>query len=172
MPSFKTADGREWLIRLDAPKIREVRTELEIDLGALDFSKIAQALANDPVLLVDVLWVLCREQAQTVYHIESRAFGESLVGDALDDAAEAIIKARADFSPARMKALILKTAETSERIRAKAAEMATARLSDPALEDRILKATEAKLMAEMEAALTRLECVANSPESAASTHAA
>jgi len=156
MPSFKTADGREYIVRLDAPKIRDIRAELSLDLGALDFGPTAQRLATDPVLLVDTLWILCREQCGHA-NVTSQQFGESLVGDALDQAADALIKARADFSPARMRSLILKTQETSDRIRAKTTEMAAARLTDPAVEERILKAAEAKLMREMEEALTRLE---------------
>ena len=170
MPSFRTADGREYLVRLDAPKIRDVRADLSIDLGAVDFGPIAQKLASDPVLLVDVLWVLCRDQC-TQAGIDAKHFGESLVGDAIDAASTALIMARADFSPARMRKLILQTMETSERIRAKTAEMAAARLGDPSIEARILAAAESQLMKEMEAALTRLESATNSLDSSASTPA-
>ena len=167
MPSFKTQDGHEYIVRIDAPKIRDARTELEIDLGQLDFGPIAQRLASDPVLLVDVLWILCRDQCNTA-GITATKFGESLVGDAIDAASDALIKARADFSPARMRSLILKQQEVSERIRARAVEMATERLTDPAMEAKMMKAAEAKMAEEMDAALIRFESATNSPPSAAS----
>lgn len=171
MPTFKTADGREYIVRIDAPKIRDVRTDLDVDLGALDFGPVAQRLSADPVLLVDVLWVLCRDQCNTA-NINAKQFGESLIGDTIDAAAEALVRARADFSPTRMRSLILKTMETGNRIREKAAQMATERLDDPEIEARIMAAAEAKLRAEMEAALMRFESAGNSPESSASPPAA
>jgi len=166
MASFKT-ENREYVVRLDAPKIRDVRSECNLDLGALDFGSVASRLASDPVLLVDVLWVLCREQGGLV-GITSKQFGESLTGDSLDDASRALIAARADFSPARMRSLILQQQETSERIRAKTMTMAAERLSDPAIEARLMAAAEKKLLREMEEALTRYESVTNSEESAES----
>ena len=168
MPSFKTADGKEYLIRIDAPKIRDCRSEIDIDLGALDFGKVAQQLANDPVLLVDTLWILCRKQCDA-QGIDRDTFEESLVGDAIDAASAALIEARADFSPARMRSLILQQAETSERVRAQTIKMAAERLNDPKIEERILKASAEQMAAKMEEALTRFEHATNSPDNAASS---
>lgn len=164
MPAFKTNDGKEWVVTIDAPKIRDVRAELNIDLGALDFGPVAQQLGNDPVKLVETLWILCRAQA-TINNVTADQFGQSLTGDSIDHASDALIRARADFSPTRMRSLILKQKEMSDRIREKTASMASERLGDPTVEARILKAAEAKIMAEMEEALTRLESASNSPPS-------
>lgn len=166
MPAFKTNDGKEWVVTIDAPKIRDVRTERGIDLGAVDFGPVAQKLGNDPVELVETLWILCRAQANTL-SVTAEQFGQSLTGDAIDHASDALIRARADFSPTRMRSLILKQQEMSNRIREQAATMAAQRMDDPTVEARILKAAEAKIMAEMEKALTRLESASNSPPSSA-----
>jgi len=168
MPSFKTADGHEYIVRIDAPKIRDARTELDIDLGQLDFGPIAQRLASDPVLLVDVLWILCREQCKAA-DVSATKFGESLFGDAIDAASNALIQARADFSPARMRSLILKQQEVSDRIRAKTIEMATERLTNPETEAKIMKAATDKMTEEMDAALMRFESATNLQQSAESS---
>jgi hypothetical protein len=164
MPAFKTSAGREYLVRLDANKIRDARAELNIDLADLDFGKVAQRLNSDPVLLVDVLWILCRDQANQS-GITSKQFGESLVGDAIDEAARALILARADFSPARTRSLLLRQLETSDRARARMLEVANERMADPATEGRLIKAMEEKLIAEMEEALTRYESALSTPVS-------
>lgn len=167
MATFKTTDGREYVVRLDAPRIKACRDATSVDLGALDFSSAAAQLAADPVLLVDVLWVLCREQAIT-YGVSDRAFGECLVGDAIEEAARALVLARADFSPTRTRSAILRQLEMSDRVRAKATELVTAQLEDPELEQRVTRAMESQLLAQMEAALTRLESAGGSPAIAGS----
>ena len=91
MSTFKDNSGREWSVNLDGPTIREVR-KLGIDLAAVDGSA-SEKLRDDPVLLVDSLWVICRAQAQAV-RVTDSDFGKSLVGDAIEFATEALI----DFS--------------------------------------------------------------------------
>lgn len=160
MATFKTGDNRDWVVRLDAMKIRDVREAYDIDLGSLDFSKVAERLGADPVLLAEVIWGLCREQAEKS-DITQRQFFEGLVGDAIDDAARALLQARADFSPARTRSLIQRQIETSDRIREKMATAAMAKLESS--EERLEAAMMARLQAEMEEALTRFESASSSP---------
>jgi len=160
MAVFKTSDGREYILRLDAMKIRDVRESCDVDLGALDFSKVAERLGSDPVLLAEVIWVLCRQRAEQD-GITQRQFFEGLVGDSIDDAARALLQARADFSPARTRSLIQRQIETSDRIRAKMTEAAMAKLK--VSEERLEAVMMARLEAEMEEALTRFESASSLP---------
>lgn len=160
MAVFKTSDGRDWIVRLDAMKIRDVRESCDVDLGTLDFAKVAERLGSDPVLLADVLWALCQDAAAKG-SIQKQQFYEGLVGDAIDDAARALLQARADFSPARTRSLIQRQIETSDRIRAKMAAAAMAKMDDS--EGRLEAAMMARLQAEMEEALTRFESASSLP---------
>ena len=160
MATFKTGDNRDWVVRLDAMKIRDVRESYDIDLGALDFSKVAERLGSDPVLLAEVIWGLCREQAERL-EVTQRQFFEGLVGDAIDDAARALLQARADFSPARTRSLIQRQIETSDRIRERMATAAMEKLETS--EARLEAAMMARLQAEMEEALTRFESASSLP---------
>lgn len=129
MPTFR-AGGREWLLKLDAPKIREVRAQFDgLDLADSDRNMRAyDRCADDPVLLVDVLYVLCRDQVATA-GMTDRQFGESLTGQALADATTALVEAYADFSPARAPAIRARQkqiAELMSRAEATDAEFLTA----------------------------------------------
>jgi hypothetical protein len=109
MPSFKDTNGKEWSVKIDAPKIREVRSICSLDLVAQDGSAF-QKLADDVVLLVDTLWVLCREQANGVTECSL-----ALVGDAIEAAAKALTDAMLDFLEVkkRMKAMFALTGSSS-----------------------------------------------------------
>ncbi len=162
MPVFKDANGREWQIKLDAPKIMEVRKACEIDLGALDAS-IFSTLEGDPVKLVDVLWVLCRGQVEGVTDTD---FGQSLVGDPIETATKALYDAYCDFFPTRKRLLLRSLAEKQAALTDKAMAQLMAQLNDPAMETQLLEASKAKMQRELENLLTSLNGPTNSPESA------
>lgn len=114
MPTFH-AGGREWLLKLDGPRIKDVRQAFDgLDLADTDRSMRAyDQCASDPVLLVDVLYVLCRDQAQAA-GLTDRQFGEALVGPAIVEATKALVDAYADFSPARAAAIRARQQQITE----------------------------------------------------------
>lgn len=128
MPSFKDANGREWLVKIDAPTIADVRKELSIDLARLDERTFA-ALIDDPCLLVDVLWMVCRAQANGS---TDRQFGEAICGDALDAATKALLDGVADFFPARKRLLLRSLGEKNAALMDKMMGAMEAKINDPA----------------------------------------
>lgn len=164
MPIFKNANGKEFNVLLDAPTIRELRTECKVDFGAVD-GKVFEALEADPCLLVDVLWVICRSQANGMSDVE---FGRALVGDPIGQAAKALTDAWLDFFPAGKRSLLRSLSEKQAAVTEKATALAMAKIDDPNLESRLLAVMEARMTREMEEALTRLNGATNSPGSSAS----
>lgn len=162
MSVFKDANGREWQIKIDAPKIRAVRQACQIDLGSLD-SSIFDSLESDPALLVDVLWVLCRDQAGGATDV---SFGEALVGDPVEAATKALYDAYCDFFPTRKRLLLRSLADKQAAVTDKAIQQAMARINDPTLEEKLLKAADQKMARELESLLTSLNGATNSQESA------
>lgn len=154
MPQFKDVNGREWLVTLDGPTIRQVRKEVGIDLAATDGSA-SERLYNDPVVLVDALWVVCRAQASKA-GVTSEQFGCALVGDPIDDATKALIDGINDFFPSRrreaMKALTARMTETREG----GMEDALATLLDPELAQQIRGAMKVKAQTEIQKLLSEL----------------
>lgn len=117
MPSFKDSNGREWMLRLDAPTIRAIRQSLDVNLASFDGPTFAR-LGSDPCLLVDVLWLMCREQAQPI-GVTDEQFGRSLVADSLEAGSDALLEAIVDFSPSRrakvLKEMIRKAGQIQEQ---------------------------------------------------------
>jgi hypothetical protein len=161
VPVFKDANGREWQIKLDAPTIREVRTVCNINMGAMD-GEFFNQLDADPCLLVDVLWVVCRGQANGT---TDRQFGEALFGDPIGHATKALIDAWLDFFPERKRLLLRSLADKQAVVATKATELAMRKLNDPNLEAKLLQAAELQMDRKIQAALTSLNGATNSPES-------
>jgi len=128
MPAFKDSSGREWLVRLSAPLINDVRKELDTDLVSLSDPVFAKLL--DFALLVNVLWVLVRKQA-TAAGITDVQFGESLVGDSLDGASEALVDAVLDFFPPRIRQTMRALAKQDTTTKNAAMDLLNETFSDP-----------------------------------------
>jgi hypothetical protein len=128
MHDFVDSAGRRWSVRVDVGAVKRVRTRLGVDLmdvagkGKEGSPGVLQRLAADPVLLVDVLFVLCEVQARE-RGVSDEQFGESMAGDALDHAVKAMLGAIVDFFPNPRERAALKrvlTAADAEAERARA----------------------------------------------------
>ena len=79
MKTFRDNAGRVWNVAIDANAIREVRSRLDINLLSLperDFELLTR-LTTDLVLLVDVLFVVCRRQAESL-GVSDEQFGQAI----------------------------------------------------------------------------------------------
>lgn len=157
MAVFQDQNGREWVLKIHAPMIVDIQSETEVDLRSIDS---LSALLGDPVGLVNVLWVMVREQAGPL-GVLPRNFGESLVGDAIEKAAEALVKAYRDFSPASTRALIDESMGSAAAVEAKRAKLQMA----------VLAKNYAEVNARLDAAIlsTASPSATDSPESSVST---
>ena len=95
---FDDKAGRRWHLRVDVGRARKVRQELSIDLLSRDTEKTILELANDPIDLVSILWILVEKQAGEA-GIESDEFFEALTDDAIEAATFAFLHALIDFFP-------------------------------------------------------------------------
>lgn len=167
MAKFTDNEGRDWIVRVDVGTVKRVRATLDIDLADMT-GETAERLADDPVALVDVLYLVCRDQVAD-RKLSDEDFGRGLMGDPIDDASAALLEAIADFFPARKRALLQKVLAKTAKARARAMEMSTAKLDDPDLDRKINEAMARELDRTMDAVLTRLNSPTNSQESLEST---
>ncbi len=147
MPEFTDTNGKIWTVRLDAPTIADVRRDCEVDLADME-GKVASDLENDPVLLVNVLYVVCREQA-IKGDISDRDFGRSIVGDPIGAATKALTDAITDFFPSGKRTLLRSLVNKQGEIRDKGTALALAKLNNPELEAKLVAAMEGKMDAEI-----------------------
>lgn len=138
MAAFKDSSGRDWVVEIDVNQVKRLRSELGLDLLEVlgGENQVFQRLADDPVLLVDCLWVICREQAED-RSLTDVQFGKSLVGDSIEFATRALMGAITDFFPQgrrdAMKAVAAKVWETQDLSQARALEM----VKDPRVNEAI-----------------------------------
>lgn len=121
MIGFVDSVGRRWSLRITVGVIRRVRDALGIDLAnILSDPEILTQLGRDVVLLVDTLAVVCRPQMDE-QGITEEQFAEGLLGDALEQATDALLRGIAEFFPEKKRGVVL-------RLLDKTAEMGAASL--------------------------------------------
>ena len=161
MQIFKDRDGREWQVVLNVFQMKRVRAALGIDLvnvielekdGAVKVDMIDR-IANDPCLLVDILWVLVQEQAKPL-NVTDEQFGTALAGDAIEAATKAFLDELVDFFPGARRLFLKKAVELARKFGGEANEVLEKALEDPELESRVRESMNSST---------------SSPESSAST---
>ncbi|MBO4708502.1 MAG: hypothetical protein J5727_01840, partial [Kiritimatiellae bacterium] len=98
MKTFTDNKDRVWEVELNIRQMKRVRDILGIDLvnvisankdGSVSTDTL-ERVANDPILLVDILWVLCEGQAKPA-GVTDEDFGSSLAGESIEEATRAFL---------------------------------------------------------------------------------
>lgn len=110
MKSFKDVNGKDWIISISVGSIKRVRDLLGINLLDCIKSNLIDDLKSDPITLVDVLFCLCKEQADKA-GISDINFGEAMAGDALEQATDAFLEELINFFPSQKRELLAKAME-------------------------------------------------------------
>ena len=165
MAKFKDDSGREWTIRIDVQTIKQVKEACDINLGSLQAApECLRQLADDPILLCNVLFVLCEEQA-TKASITDSDFGRLLAGDVIDRATMALQEAITDFFPQRKRLLLQRLQKKIDKLNAAGQELVEAKLESPELEEKLLAAMQAGMDDKIDQKLMQLNSFTNLPES-------
>lgn len=110
MTSFTDTSGREWPVTITVATIKRVRELISIDLMECLATEnpLLDRMAIDPVLLVDVLYCICKP-AVDERGLTDIEFGESLSGDVIEQATSAFIEALVSFFPRGQRILLEKS---------------------------------------------------------------
>jgi len=106
MKTFNDSQGRMWSVVINVSAVKRVRDLLDVDLLDVANGELLSRLADDPCILVDVLFVLCKPEADAK-SITDEDFGRGMVGGVLDEAASALMKELLDFFPSAQRAKAL-----------------------------------------------------------------
>lgn len=163
MQKFIDRRGRVWIVDIDNTTLRRVKALTDVRLlDAIDGDLITQ-LSSDPLLLGDVLFAICKPQADQ-QDVGDEAFAEGLAGDAIDEACKAVVDALVAYFPESRRRLLRKAADKQRLIETRGLEAIERRLDDPKLVDTILSELEQKL-----GVPTSSESSSNSPALSEST---
>lgn len=144
MRQFTDTKERVWDVELNVRQMKRVRDVLGIDLvnviqagkdGAVATDTLDR-VANDPILLVDILWVLCEGQAKAA-GVTDDDFGSSLAGDSISDATRAFLDELVDFFPGARRLFLKKAVDLARKFETENAQMLEKALASPEFEERL-----------------------------------
>ena len=138
MKSFQDNEGRRWDLALSVDAVKRVKALTEIDLLEAVDGKLLERLAGDPVLLCDVIYAVCKPQADQS-NITDEQFGRAMAGDAIDAATTALLEELVGFFPSRRRAVLQKAIEKLHTLEGMCLEAAAKALDSDALE-RVMQA--------------------------------
>lgn len=149
MKTFRDNKRRVWTLEVNVAAIKRVRGLCKVDLNSIvevdsenrPTAHLLEQLSSDPVLLVDVLYAICKPDADK-QGVTDEEFGEAMAGDAIEQATEALLDEIVDFFPSAKRQVMKKILNATRRFE----EIARTRL------DRILQDEqfEAKLVSSLE----------------------
>jgi hypothetical protein len=128
MKTFTDNAGRTWTLAINVDAIKRVRGLLNVDLLEIVEGKLIEKLIRDPVLLCDVVYAVCKPEADT-RNVSDEDFGRAMAGDAIEHATKALLEELVGFSPSpRDRANLQRVLETTWRVMDKARDVIEARL--------------------------------------------
>ena len=144
MKAFTDAKGRSWEIELNIRQMKRVRDILGVDLvnviqtnkdGSVATDTIDR-VANDPILLCDILWVLCEQQAKLA-GVTDDDFGSSLAGDSIETATRAFLDELVDFFPGARRLFLKKAVDLARKYETENLGVLEKALNSPEFEERL-----------------------------------
>ena len=144
MKTFTDNKGRVWEVSLNIRQMKRVRDVLGVDLvnvisatkdGGVSTDTL-ERVANDPILLVDILWVLCENQAKET-NVTDEDFGSSLAGESVEEATRAFLDELVDFFPGARRLYLRKAVDLARKYERESAEVLEKVLESPEFEERL-----------------------------------
>ncbi len=168
--SWKDRDDRTWSTSISVTTIARVKEATGVNLLDIVEGKLLPQFLDDPLLLVEVLYVVSKPQIDE-RSISKDAFGDLFVGDVTVDAVNALVQGLLDFFPSGRREMIQRLWQATERAQNEAVKMATSKLNSPLVE-RALSGAIKKASDEIDQQLEQFGDIStNSPASSESTPA-
>ena len=133
MKTFNDNAGRTWTVTINVDAIKRVKGLLGVNLLEAVEGKLLERLIADPVLLCDVIYAVCKPEADA-HSVTDEDFGRAMAGDAIDLAATALLEELVGFFPQGRRRLLAKALEKLRTLEAMALQAAQTRLESPELQ--------------------------------------
>jgi hypothetical protein len=139
MKTFNDNAGRTWTVTVNVDALKRVKSLLSVNLMEAVEGKLLERLVSDPVLLCDVIYAVCKGEADAK-GVSDADFGRAMAGDAIDLATTALLEELVDFFPLARRQLLRKALEKLRKLESMALRAAQDRLDSPELERRMQEA--------------------------------
>lgn len=167
MKTFNDNAGRSWNVEVNVATIKRVRGLTQVNLLEIIEGTLIEKLVRDPVLLCDVIYAICKPQADE-RNVSDEEFGRAMAGDAIEHATAALLEELVSFCPSpRDRKNLGRVLEATRKVMDKARDVVEAKLDSGALE----KAAE-QALAELDelSQQTQSDSSGSAPESSGSIH--
>jgi hypothetical protein len=168
MKTFNDNSGRSWTIEVNVATVKRVRTLTGVNLLEVVEGTLIERFIRDPVLLCDVVYAVCKPQAdERQPPVSDEEFGRAMAGDAIEHATTALLEELVSFSPSpRDRKNLGRVLEATKRVMDKARDLIETRLESGELE----RAAERALAELAQQDETRNASSGSAPASPASIH--
>jgi hypothetical protein len=160
MKTFTDNAARVWTVQVNVDAIKRVRDLVQVNLLEVVEGELLERLISDPVLLCDVIYSLCKPEADAK-NVSDVDFGKAMAGDAIDGGTTALLEELVDFFPQAKRRVLAKALAKLRKLETAALAAVETRLDSPELERQM-----AQRLAQLE------NSSGSAPESSASTPAA
>lgn len=113
MKTFVDNSGKTWTVSITVGTIKRVKDLLGINLIQAITGDLIEKLETDICLFVDILYVVCKDQAQA-NSISDEKFGTLLGGDSLEQATDCFLDELINFFPEAKRKLYQKAYRRSK----------------------------------------------------------
>ena len=145
MGKFADKENRSWEPEVNVVTIGRVRDSLGINL--LELLLPENTLADrltDLCLLVDILYLLCRDQAAAA-GVNDLAFGRAMTSDGIEDGWAAVLEGVVLFSPRGLRPAHQKVLKKAKQYQAAAAEKIKTLMAGPEFDAMVDREIEKRL---------------------------
>lgn len=136
MKTFNDNAGRSWNVEVNVAAIKRVRGLTQVNLLEIIEGTLIEKLVRDPVLLCDVIYAICKPQADSVTPpVSDEEFGRSMAGDAIEHATAALLEELVSFCPSpRDRKNLGRVLDATKKVMDKARDLIEAKIDSGELE--------------------------------------
>ena len=143
MRTFKDNAGRQWSVEINVAALKRVRGLTGTDLMQVIEGTLIEKLIRDPVLLCDVVYAICKPEADTrTPPVSDEEFGKAMAGDAIEAATTAVLEELISFCPSpRDRANLGRVLQATTKVMERARDLVEKKLDSGELDrlaDRLL----------------------------------
>lgn len=143
MRTFKDNAGRQWSVEINVAVLKRVRGLTGTDLMQVIEGTLIEKLIRDPVLLCDVVYAICKPEADTrTPAVSDEEFGKAMAGDAIEAATTAVLEELVGFCPSpRDRANLGRVLQATRKVMDRARDLVEKKLDSGELDrlaDRLL----------------------------------
>ncbi len=143
MRTFKDNAGRQWSVEINVASLKRVRGLTGTDLMQVIEGTLIEKLIRDPVLLCDVVYAICKPEADArTPPVSDEEFGKAMAGDAIEAATTAVLEELVSFCPSpRDRANLGRVLQATTKVMERARDLVEKKLDSGELDrlaDRLL----------------------------------